>query len=728
MPIDPFESIAQGRIDPSTGLPVAAAAPLATPTPTPTPTPQAPSAPFDPFASIAPAASPTTPLSTASPIPPPPSPSNRGNSLGFSNPAQGPKDPRDIGFFRAAWQNINPVELWKGAQAGWEYGKQGYQGRKAIDDQYFTALANATTPKEREDLQDKYEAAVQDYGANFLADTAIGLGQGLYNTGKDIYEDFTQGRIRTGTGKVMGMFGPGVALKKLRGLRALTPPSAAAKADQALQGIRSKLPSTPAVESQRALHDVGRSASAEAFAQWETARKSARNIASKAYESLNEVLEHPSNIAPEGFPLRGEVKQGKKVIREGIYAKTPVQAPISTAPFQAELDAIMDFQRTTMLPEGHPINTFLKNIDAEVTAVKRGKKTKVTHVGQGYSHVRFMDMKKALGELKVMIDTPGVGWGPEQLLAKNIVVKAEAALKDAAVEMATRAGKDPKAFLAALDQADRQWASALRPFAKPPRGVAGSKQAFTEERAIHGEQFAYPKASPDISSIEDAIRTISPTNTRAQSILNTTRATTSKQATDMIRYITNNITNLENYLDIWRVGKGVDAAADVLGQVLTHIYDTKAWSTWKSLKPEVIARLTRHDPALATEIPKLLETMAQAETALGPQGANRALSMAAAKLGKIGGADATKLLMGSTSTRLQGLAGLLKRAATVKLLNRQLNTQVQQQLRYPKATRAAQVATGSAAVSAAQGTRRRQERLELEDIRNTIRGTSTGTK
>lgn len=694
MPYDPF-----AYMDSPTGNPTAPRTPARNSAPafraTPVADDEAISAPTDPFAYMG-------DTSDAPTIPPPPSTST----------PQG--DPRDIGFGRALWQTINPVESIQGLGTLREGAQQARSEVQARHNQYLADMELATDPEQKASIQEQYDKDIAAYALNSQWNFTKGIGQGLYATGKDIFEDFTQGRVGTGFGKVTGLFGPGLAFRGLRSLKYIPPPPAATQAANRVKAIQSGLPTTTMREAQTALHDVGRSASAEAFSTWETARKSARAMASKAYEQLNDVLNHPNNTAPEGFPLRAEVKVGRgknaKVKRSSITTDTPVQAPIPTAPFSAELEAIMDAQRNGMLPAKHPLSTFLKNIDAEVKVVKQGKKTKIKRIGLGFDYVRFMDMKKALGELKVMIDTPGVGWGPEKLLAKNIIAATEGVMVAEARKLATAAGKNPDEFIAALANADRQWASALRPFAKSPKGVAGSKQAFTEERAILGEQFPYPKPDPRITDIEEAIRTISPTNVRAQHILNTSRAVVSKQAGDAIRYITNSITNLENYLDVWRVGKGIDVTKDVLGQLLTHVCETKSWHTLKNLKPEVLTRLTRHDPALAKELPQLMRTLEEAEAALGPEVTQTLLGKAAMQLGKAAGADGTKLAFGSLSTRLQGLAGLLKKASTTKLLNIHLTTEVTKQLRYPKTTKLVGGAALNTGAYALQGTRRERER------------------
>jgi len=599
-----------------------------------------------------------------------------------SAPPPVPPPSNDPGFFGAAWgelKQLNPVTAVKGIV---EAGKNISEARKEY----------AKTHPSRVD-QELYEGKL-------LWNTALGMAEGVTDKAKEIYWDLKQGRVSTGAGKVAGIAAPfaaGLGVKKLIPATAKLPKQArtaqkaTTEAEAAYQGMRGTLPTTPIATSKAQTAAAGRTIQAGAWERREGARLKAHQISRKRFKVVDEVINHPSNVEGPGFAVREAITNPTTgdIIREADVLDTPIATPVHTGPFRAQYEALIDADRTSPFPAGHPIRKFIDSVNPQAKFDAEGNPIKIS--SKGYDYISFKNLDDALGELSLYTGKEGVSANRYMGLAKQLLKMAEPIMEEKLRDAAVVAGKDPVKILQARKAAKAEYARAHRPF--KTGGMAAPKQAYIEQRAVKRSGTAGPKPASSIRSISGAIEELP--KVREEAALGT-KITKTGSLTDKkwIKYYTSDPGNLRNLLSV----PGGPTPPEVLSHLIDHIHRNKKYNTWSKLDPDVVTELTLHNPDLANTIPAIFKQLEEASKLWDAPIVDGALNKALNAIQGIHKIRGVRSLPGVSAVTFPAdiLSIVLQRPESARRLNQSLRTQL---ARIPLTTRVARGAAVGAQAS-----------------------------
>ena len=171
------------------------------------------------------------------------------------------------------------------------------------------------------------------------------------------------------------------------------------------------------------------------------------------------------------------------------------------------------------------------------------------------------------------------------------------------------------------------------------------------------------------------------------------KAATDKATSDWTKHLVSNPTNLDAFTQI----VGPQHLPELLGNVLDDIKTTKDWSRWSKLDPQVISRLTAHQPDLARSIPSVFQQLEEAQAKYGAQATQSALGRAVSAIQATHQSRLGRTLMPKAVTVPADLLSVfLQKQDSARMLNQALRTQV---ARIPLTTRVARA--GATAAQAA---------------------------
>lgn len=570
-------------------------------------------------------------------------------------------DQQDPGFWKAAWNEINPIPAIQGL----------------MDTRRQLGVA-------KDEYMKTHSGVLGELGweANAVGQIGKGLLTGTIDKVKEIGADVGAGRYRTAAGKVTGIVGPALVGGAVRKFLPATPklpkPVAAAnkatkEAEAAYTSMRGKLPSTPGPVLQTEAKQAGKAGMRGAYEQFEGARQAAREAAKGRYAIYDKALAHPANtikaseleLKPASFKL--DVDGNLRQVTPAITNTTPWHSPVKVDAFKGPLEELVDhdLRFKGAFGPGHPVRQFLDILGDQ----------------KGYDYIEFDRLKKGLGKLSKFARTEGKPATMEQLLAHKILDKARPVMMDELKKLA-KASKDAKktdaqAFRSvknAMEGGDEEWAKYIAAFNEKPAILKRARREHVLETAATTTTSKGIPPAKGLRTVEAAVRQIEPAEEAASAAAALKKTATKYKANeDWVKYYTSNASNLEGLLE----GIGRHRAPELLANVVDHIHDTKDWGRWKSMKPEVVSRLTAHQPDLANTIPQIFNKLAEAEKMYGAEPAQSALRQAIAA---VQGAHTTKvgraLMPKAVTITADVLSTILGKQDSARKLNQALTTQL----------------------------------------------------
>lgn len=579
-----------------------------------------------------------------------------------------PVDTPGIGL-KSAWEQINPVAAVQGLM----------NARQQIQ-------------AEREEFARTHPSVIEQQLHEGMTGLKVagGMVKGLfYDLPKQIGTDIGERRYWKAGGTVVGTVAPllvGAGVKKLLPATPKLPKGAAGlqKAEQAFTDVRAGLPTVAPEALQTQTGEAAQRALTGAYRTRQGLQESARLAARAKYSDYEKALTHPKNVAPPGLELRPAEfvtdAEGNQVMsKPALRTTTPFNSPVETAPFRAELEQLIEHDQRSPFPAGHPIRKFLDSLGVEKPGVTTAGPEPA--LAKGYQYVQFDDLKKALGKLSVYADPKGGLRDPYQGLAQQIISKAHPVLESKLKDIARESKIPIKNVVASMEQGDQEWAKYKAAFKKLPPELSKAKSAYElEEASRPGKSPGYQPIT-GISSVSDAAKELEPIRIRAGMAAKVSKAAQEKATSDWTKHLVSNPTNLDMFTQI----AGPQHLPELLGNVLDDIKNTKDYGRWSKLDPNVVQRLTAHQPDLGNSITSVLSQLEEAQTKYGAQATQGALSRAVSAIQATHGSRIGRTLMPKAVTVPADLLSVfLQRQDSARRLNQALRTQV---ARIPLSTR-----------------------------------------
>ena len=243
-----------------------------------------------------------------------------------------------------------------------------------------------------------------------------------------------------------------------------------------------------------------------------------------------------------------------------------------------------------------------------------------------------------------------------------------------------------------MSEGDQEWAKYSAAFKKLPPELSKAKTAYELQEAQR------PGASPGfqpiagVSSVGEAASNLEGIRQRAGMAAKVSKAATDKATSDWTKHLVSNPTNLDAFTQI----AGPQHLPELLGNVLDDIKTTKDWGRWSKLDPQVIQRLTAHQPDLATSIPAVFQQLEDAQTKYGAQATDGAIRRTIAAIQSTHRSRIGRTLMPKTvSVTADAISLFLKDQDSARRFNQALRTQI---ARIPLTTKVARVAGTTAGI------------------------------
>ena len=466
------------------------------------------------------------------------------------------------------------------------------------------------------------------------------------------------------------------------------------KAEQTYSDVRAKLPAVSAGTLKAQTEAGAEAALSKAYVEREGLRQAARRAPQKVYSIYDKAVSHPANLADPGLELKPaeftKNAAGETVMtKPAVKTTTPFNSPVETAPFRTELEQLIEHDKYSPFPAGSPIRKFLDALGPE----------------KGYDYVQFDTLKKALGKLSVYAD-PGLKLAdPDQRLARQIISDSRQPLLDKLNDIAERSGIPIKRVQASMEAGDVEWAKYNKMFGSIKAGspLGKGEAAYAEQNVLKGGKAPAIGPTPGIPTVRHATEALKGVRQRAGLAVNLQQDVVDKAASDVVKHLTSNPSNLDMYTKVM----GPEHLPEVLGALVDDIKNTKTpeglvdYGRWFKLDPQVITKLTAHQPDLANTITSAFGQLDAAQAKYGAQATQRAITRAMTRVDAISKSLPVRYLS-PLPTGIHAAVGdltqRLQNQDAARRFNQALRTEI---ARIPLSTRVARTA-GTAAGIAAQ--------------------------
>ncbi len=536
------------------------------------------------------------------------------------------------GFWKKAWKQIDPFAAVKGL---------------------FDARAQIAKAREEFNRANPNASFIdrQLFEGKLLKDMAVGMGMSVVDLIKEVGSDIGSGNYAGAAGTVTGVVAPALvgagikrafpkklkltaagrrerdleaarrnaqevadaAARQAHGAKIAQAQQAQAAAASQYQAVRSTLPTQPIATTRSAAQTAGEQGLASAYQRYEGTRQAGRQAAQRRYATYESAITHPNNKVPKGeLTLKPEViGPDGEVLAEAVKNLEDWNSPVSTAPFKEELAGLIQRDTASPFRAGSPIRKFLDALGEN----------------KGYDYIEFDTLKKAVGKLSTFARTEGPAT-PDQRLARIIVEKINPILRQELKKIAVRAApteKTPAQAIRSVKQSmeggNVEWAKYKESFSRRKKAPALSKaqQVYSGQRVGTTGKTGGIQPTPGVRSVRAAASAIEPIEESATASASVAKVAKAKADEDWMKYYTKDATNLDTLSSVM----GPDAPKQVLSHVIDYIYNNNKWDSWKKINPEVIRRLTAHDPKLGRHLTSIFDNMARYQKELEKLKASR---------------------------------------------------------------------------------------------------------